>query len=322
MKAIIWGSSGSLPCPITSAYIKEKMETILWEARAQQFTSREEVSQFVSALPHSASGTFKGNTSCVQIEADTDDVIICDAGTGLRDYSYSISKNTTPRTYHFFISHLHWDHIQGLPFFAPLYQPGNKIIFHGFHKGTEEILRTQMTAPGFPVEFDYARADIEFDIRETGDDFTVGSVQIATIEQQHPGKSWGYAFKQGDKKIIYSSDSEHHPESVAQPDYPFVEFFRDADVLIFDGQYTHEEAINEKRDWGHSDHITAVELAHRAKVKKLVIFHHEPTYTDINIENTRQDALKHLNSISDKTAGASNFPKELILSYDGLVIEA
>lgn len=259
----------------------------------------------------------------MQIEAGTEDVILCDAGTGIRDYSLSLLDNTAPKTYHIFMSHLHWDHIQGFPFFAPAYVPGNRIIFHGFHPETESAVRSQMDAPCFPVPFETMQADIEFDIRESGDSFQVGNVDIRTIKQQHPGDSWGFRFEQNGKSIIYSTDSEHGPE-FKEPDYPFVEFFKGADVLIFDGQYTFQEATTEKRNWGHSNHITAVELAARAKVKQLIIFHHEPAHTDREIEKINEGTFQYCRSYNQKFIPDEQtfYPNHIAIAYDGLVIEA
>jgi phosphoribosyl 1,2-cyclic phosphodiesterase len=268
-------------------------------------------------------GTFKANTSCVQIEVGSEDVILCDAGTGIRDYVLSLPTDTQPKTFHIFISHLHWDHIQGFPFFSPAYVPGNRIIFHGFHPETEAALRAQMAAPCFPVPFETMQADIKFDIRKSGESFQIGDVAISAIMQKHPGESWGYRFEQNGKSVIYSSDSEHGPEA-KEPDYPFVDFFREADVLIFDGQYTFQEATTAKRNWGHSNHITAVELAARSKVKQLVIFHHEPAQADHDIEKIHQGTLEYRRNYNQKLNPTDQifFPNDIAIAYDGLVVEA
>lgn len=323
MKAIVWGSCGSLPSPSSSAEIREKVKSALWDAREETFADLEAVDAFVDTLPHSARGTYRANTSCLQIEADTQEYIICDAGTGLRDLSQHLGKDPAPATYHIFISHLHWDHIQGFPFFAPAYKPGNRIIFHGFHESIEKTIRQQMEPPCFPVPFEAMQASIEFDIRENGASFDVGDVHITTIKQQHPGDSWGYRFEKNGKRIVYSSDSEHGPEA-KEPDYPFIKFFEDADVLIFDGQYTLEEAANEKKHWGHSDHMTAVELAARARVRHLIIFHHEPAYSDADIEAIHHDARRYCRAYNQEALGNEpneHHPKRISLAYDGLTVE-
>ncbi|WPJ97853.1 MBL fold metallo-hydrolase [Coraliomargarita algicola] len=324
MKAIIWGSCGSLPAPSTSASIRQKVRDAIWAAREHQFENLAAVDAYLETLPHCARGTYKANTSCVQIKANTDEYIFCDAGTGLRDFALSLGKDSAPATYHIFISHLHWDHIQGFPFFTPAYQAGNRIIFHGFHKETERALRAQMEAPCFPVPFEAMQAEIEFDIQENGASFQVGDIQISTIKQQHPGDSWGYCFEENGKRIIYSSDSEHGPEA-RKEGYHFVDFFQNADVLIFDGQYTFEEATNEKRYWGHSDHMTAVELSARAKVRQLIVFHHEPAYTDTEIEEIHKDALSYSEEYNQRLSNNTNnttYPQRIELAFDGLEIEA
>lgn len=323
MKAVIWGSCGSLPSPISSSTIRSKLASALWNARDKTFKSEAEVEAYLDELPHSASGTYKANTSCVQIVTKSKDVIFCDAGTGIRDYALSIGADAPPATYHIFISHLHWDHIQGFPFFAPAYKAGNRIIFHGFHKEIESAIRKQMEPPCFPVPFSAMQAEIEFDIREEGAGFEIDGVQVRTIKQQHPGGSWGYSFEEAGKRIVYSSDSEHGPEA-CEDDYRFIDFFKSADVLIFDGQYTFEEASKAKRHWGHSDHITAVELAARAAVKKLVIFHHEPSYSDAMIEDIHKDALVYREEFNRSRFPDREtlFPQQLTIAYDGMHIEA
>lgn len=325
MKAKIWGSCGSLPSPASPADIREKVRHALRIANGRSFRDEADLDAFLDSLPLSRRGTYKANTSCVEIRAGTHEVLLCDAGTGLRDYAASLGDDPPPATYHIFISHLHWDHIQGFPFFAPAYRPDNHIIFHGFHPQMEASIRGQMDGPSFPVGFEAMRARIDFDLRDEGATFAIGPVHISTIKQKHPGDSWGYRFARGDKAIVYSSDSEHGPEA-ENPDYPFITFFRDADILIFDGQYTFDEAANAKRYWGHSDHLTAVDLAARARVRRLVMFHHEPGYSDEAIERLHAEALDHRLECNRRLrgtgTGAPVYPAEIHLAYDGLCLEA
>ena len=323
MKAIIWGSCGSLPSPAASATIRDKVKAALWAARHQHFTSQDQVDAFLETLPHCNRGTYKANTSCVQIDAAASDVIFCDAGSGLRDFALAQADNQQPQTYHIFLSHLHWDHIQGFPFFAPAYVAGNRIIFHGMHRDMEAAIRNQMAPPYFPVPFEAMQADIEFDIRAPGAGFQIGEINVSTIQQHHPGTSWGYRFEQHGKSIVYSSDSEHGL-AAKHTDEHFVDFFQSADVLIFDGQYTPAEAASSKLNWGHSDPITAVELSLRAQVKKLILFHHEPGYTDRQIEQIYQSAVQHLNDQQAiaHTQPRAALPLSIAMAYDGLIVEA
>lgn len=325
LKAVIWGACGSLPCPATPASIERKVRRAVWAARNMDFKSENEVTAFLQSQPLSTRGTYKGNTACVEIRTGLgDEVILCDAGSGIRDYSQSLGPNPSPRTYHIFISHLHWDHIHGFPFFTPAFAEGNRIIFHGYHKEMEAAIRAQMDNPCFPVGFDSMRAMIAFDLRTDEAPLTIGDVRVSAIRQQHPGESWGYRFDRKGKSIVYSSDSEHGSDTIEE-DYRFVDFFRGADVLILDGQYSLEETSNEKRNWGHSNQITAVELAARAGVKTLVIFHHDAANSDRELEDSLGKALQYRKvfnaSLSLENEGEL-YPRSILLGYDGLTIEA
>ena len=313
--AIIWGSCGSLPSPLNSKAIYQRLHTALWEARNEQFKEPADIDAFLLKLPRSIKGTYGANTSCVQIETENQDVIFCDAGTGIHQYARSLPPTVEPRTYHIFLSHLHWDHIQGFPFFSPAYAPENRIIFHGFHPETERLIRQQMEAPLFPVPLESMSADIEFDIRKEGESFDLGDVKVHAIHQNHPGGSWGYRFEQGEKTIVYSTDAEHHLPETKIDAYPFVRFFDKADILIFDAQYNREQICNEKRNWGHSDPSTAITLAKNSGVRHLVLFHHEPGLDDAAIESMLEEALQ-----TEKKEGS--FPQQITLAYDGLRLNA
>jgi phosphoribosyl 1,2-cyclic phosphodiesterase len=317
LKATIWGSCGSLPSPTSSADIRRKIKHALLAAPDEGFKDEATLENFISKLPHSIKGTYRANTSCVQIIAGTNDCILCDAGTGLRDFSLGLPKEIGPKTYHIFLSHLHWDHIQGFPFFGPAYQAGNKIIFHGFHPETESTIRRQMEAPCFPVSYSSMLADIQYDIADEGMAFRIDDVLVTTIKQQHPGDSWGFRFEKAGRSIVYSTDAEHASD-FDEVSYPFIKFFKDADILILDGQYSFEEAMNSKRNWGHSNHQTAVKLAALSKVKQLVLYHHEPSYSDSEIADILEAAQADKKQLSERLSTEDVFPIEILSAFDGL----
>jgi ribonuclease BN (tRNA processing enzyme) len=139
------------------------------------------------------------------------------------------------------------------------------------------------------------------------------------MEQQHPGGSWGYRFENGGRSIVYSSDSEHGP-GAEEADYAFLDFFRECDVLVFDGQYSLEESSNEKRNWGHSNQITGVQLAARARAGTLVVFHHDPANSDAALERL----LERASAYRDTLPGGADAvrPQRILLAYDGLRVRA
>lgn len=279
MKIHFWGTRGSTPVTIDAAQVRRKVETARADGRG------------LDDLPFPLRGTFGTATSCVSIEADGE-VVVLDAGTGLRDLGRSTLARA-PRTWHLFLSHLHWDHIQGFPFFAPLYAPGNTVHVHGAHDDIEAALRTQMSAPFFPVSFDSLPANIVFDRLVPGGESAIAGFTVRTLAQEHPGASFAYALARQGIKIVYATDAEHKAVK-ALAWAPFVEFFSGADILVFDAQFSLAQQDLEKRDWGHSSDILAVEFALLSGAKRLVLFHSDPERDDealaAALEKTRQYA--------------------------------
>jgi len=315
MKAIIWGSRGSLPAPVRPDVITSKITTALKAAANHTFGSDEDIMQFIETqLPFSVKGTYGANTSCVELR-DEEAYVLFDAGTGLRDFGNHILREASaPCHFHIFISHLHWDHIQGLPFFVPAYIKENKISLYGCHPDMKAAFLRQQSPPFFPVPFDALQADIDFVRLDAGKQYDIAGYMVHTCEQDHPGTSYGYRLEKKSKSFVYSTDSEHKEDSSEQVE-PFLRFIDNADLLIFDAQYSLMEAISTKENWGHSSNMVGVELAVRAKVKHLCMFHSEPTHDDETLDkllhNTRKYARLHDES----------YPLEVSLAYDGLEID-
>jgi phosphoribosyl 1,2-cyclic phosphodiesterase len=212
------------------------------------------------------------------------------------------------------MSHVHWDHIMGLPFFAPAFIPGNRVVFYGGHRELEAALRRQQEQPSFPVDFSIFGAALEFVHLEPGRRHEVAGVAVTPMLQRHTGDSYGYRFESGGKVVVYSTDSEH-PLAEAAHTERFVEFFRDADLVIFDGMYSLADAISVKADWGHSSNIVGVELCQMAGARRLCLFHHEPVFDDAAIDAVLAET-RRLEAI---TRGAS--PLQVSAAYDGLEID-
>lgn len=327
MKIHFWGASGSIPSPLSAEEVRRKLFEALKRAKGHPLQSESDILRFIdNELPFSVSGTYGGNTSCVEIQSDQKETILLDAGSGLRDFSDAYmhsGRGHQPRVFHIFMSHYHWDHIQGFPFFTPAYIPGNKIIFHVLHDCAEATMRDQMRDPWFPVRYEYLKASIEFVHHIPGQPFECQGFHIRTIEQDHPGVSYGFRFEKDGKSFVYSTDSEHK-EAAYRDDYPFIEFFRQADLLVFDAQYTFADATYNKANWGHSSNIMAVDLSARAQVNHLVIFHHEPSSTDESLEeylfNTRLYADLYY-SEADPRKEKPRFPRKISLAFDGMEVK-
>jgi len=312
-----WGTRGSIPVALTSADIRDKVAEALFRAEGRRFDSVGEAHDFaVKHLDFSLTHTFGGHSPCVEIETGTEEYLVCDMGSGARPLGAHVlaRQSGKPATVNVFMSHVHWDHIMGFPFFGPAYVPGTHIRIHGCHEVIEQAFRLQQAPPCFPVEFSQLAADIEFVKLTPGRAHEISGVQVTPTPQMHSGESYGYRFEAGGKVVVYTTDSEHKLENRAQTER-FVRFFHGADLVVFDAMYSLADAISVKADWGHSSNIIGVELCQMARVKHLVLFHHEPAYDDATIEGV----LRETRRFEELTRGTQAL--QISAAYDGLEID-
>lgn len=296
MRIHFWGVRGSIPTPLSPLQIQNRIAAVVQRITARDVESADSRERFLSSLPEWLFGTVGGNTSCVEVENDSGDCIIFDAGSGIRELSVNLSQrpghSAGGHTYHIIFSHFHWDHIQGLPFFSQAFDPRNRIVFYSTNPDLERLLGEQMRIPYFPVPMQGPggfRAKLEFVHLDAPEkQFSIGSSVITWHSVNHPGGCTAFMLADGGKKLIYSTDTElSRDDFLKTPENQA--FFSDADVLIMDSQYTMGEAL-EKTGWGHSAFSISVDFALNWGVKKLLLFHHEPTYTDQKVFSLRQSA--------------------------------
>lgn len=233
-----------------------------------------------------------GNTSCVEVLCD-DTRIVFDAGTGIRKLGEMMAREPGPRRLTLLLSHLHWDHIQGLPFFTPAYMPDTELSLYG-PGGSGAVLRDvllqQMNTPVFPVHLDDLPSKLQLRGVRPGVAFDVGPARVKASKQNHPGGVLAYRVDHGGRSVVYATDNEHY----ACVDPSLCALARDADILIYDAQYTPEEYRGEagpsRVGWGHSTFEAGAELARAANVGTLVLFHHDPSRSDQAIEALEQRA--------------------------------
>lgn len=260
---------------------KDKMFVTFWGTRGSVST------------PGRITEKYGGNTPCVSVQYN-DTQIIFDAGTGIRNLGIElleeIKREENPTLLHLFLSHTHWDHIQGLPFFLPSYHKNTKLIIYGSHRKERflaSILKEQMDFDYFPVSMSSFAADIS--IKEMDDKvIKIGSLVIDWQEQvYHPGGSVRYKVSVNGKKIVYATDVEldrifgdlKDNETNKNLAGEYMDFISDADLLIGDAQYTEEE-YQEHIGWGHSSVPVLLDTASRSNVKQLAVFHHDPQHSD------------------------------------------
>ena len=281
------------------------------------------------AAPGPGTNHYGGNTSCIELKTDAGSHLVLDCGTGARLLgNQMIAHANGPISAAILLTHTHWDHIQGFPFFAPLFVPGNHFDVYGpekCHLSLHDVLSGQMEHHYFPVELDQLAARITYK------DLTEGTHQIAELsvaaqQMNHPSPTLGYRIEGHGVSVLYLSDHEPFAESVwrdgAQPgrlesileagDRRHAEYMKDADVLIHEAQYTPEEYVS-KRHWGHSTYAYVVELAAAANVRRLFLTHHDPSHDDAFVA--------HIEECARQLARDLGSSMEVSCAYEGCEIE-
>lgn len=232
-----------------------------------------------------------GNTSCVEVRCGKTRLIL-DSGTGIRRLGDSL-LGQGPVEATLLLSHLHWDHIQGLPFFVPAYLPSTRLEIVGSAGGVSSlgaVLASQMTAPVFPVRLDELGADLHLREVRSGDTFTIGEARVRAVRLNHPGGVLAYRIEHDGRSVVYATDTEHY----ACVDPALRALAEGADVLLYDSQYTPEEYRGDtgrsRVGWGHSTYVAGAELARAAGVGQYVLFHHDPQRSDAGVADLERRA--------------------------------
>jgi phosphoribosyl 1,2-cyclic phosphodiesterase len=255
---------------------------------------------------------FGGNTSCVEVQCGATRIVF-DSGTGIRLLGQKLLAEM-PFDLHLFFSHVHWDHIQGFPFFAPAFIPGNTFHLYGGNDYTgtvDHVLAGQMENPNFPVHLSEMGAKMTFGGVRDGQMLEVGEdkVVVRCVRGNHPQGVWAYRIEHGGRSLVYATDTEHY--SIVDPQ--LAKLAAGADVLVHDAQYTPDEYAGKagtggpKTGWGHSTYVAACEMAKAAGVKQLVLFHHDPGQTDA--------------AVRDKEKKAQALFANSIAAHEGLTLE-
>jgi phosphoribosyl 1,2-cyclic phosphodiesterase len=298
----------------------ERAEVLFEEPSGGQYRDRGGVTLTVTfygvrgstPCPCEANLRYGGNTACVALEAPGCEPIVLDLGTGMRYWGDTLAKDGSFRG-HALVTHLHWDHVQGLPFFVPIDRPGAQLDIYGPPQDDctlEQAFEDFMRPPYFPVRFTDLRGDIRFhDVTDT--DIAIGDAKVKVRSVPHIGLTNGYRIEMGGAVVAYISDHQQPMDGGMEVATHVHELCEGADVLIHDAQYTPDE-FAEKRHWGHCTVEYAVEVASACSVKTLCLFHHDPSHGDDVVDRMVDRAIAARNG--------DGVPNEIVAAAEGLAI--
>ncbi len=302
-RALSFGADGYLTKPLIDKefigkiedIIEEKIELKYWGVRG------------TLPVPGEKTLRYGGNTICLSIQFPKENLFILDAGSGIKQFSdHLIKEDVSGLHAKMLISHPHWDHINALPFFVPLYIPGNEFEIFGASHGhvtMRELISAQMDGVYFPIRIkEFAARTYFHDLKE--EQVKIGDIILMTMLLSHPGTCLGYRLEYKDRSICYITDNELFPEDSRNYNANYWEkltnFISGTNILITDTTYTDEE-YKQKATWGHSSVSQVVKLAHQAKVQALHMIHHDPDQTDDDIDAKLETAKKLLADLKSKT---------------------
>ncbi len=316
MKIKLFGVRGSIAAPLGNQGYMDKVQEILERCVDSYITSREQIPQFIENLPEYLKYTVGGDTTCIHVTSSKGKHYMVDCGTGGRVLGDELMRTEFGKgkgEMEFFITHTHWDHIQGIPFFKPIYIPGNTLNFRSPYADLETRLVNQQVKEFFPMPFHATASKKTFQTLEKGQviEFEDG-MKISFYPLKHPGGSYAYKFEEAGKSFIFATDAEFTGDDLNLI-REMTSFFGGSDMLVLDSQYTLDESFA-KFDWGHTSYTMAVNCATIWGIKTLVLTHHEPAYNDKKVFEILEEAIEHKRHL-----GGS--PLELVLAREGMVID-
>lgn len=297
LKVKFWGVRGSIPAPLSAAQMQGKIEDALLQARPSDLKDRGAVRRFLEQLSAGVKGTYGGNTACVSI-TEGKHTVVFDAGSGLREFGRELMAKRVMfrgQPLSIFLSHFHWDHILGFPFFAPSFVPGNRITIYSPAFRARRYFKIQHGDPFFPVALEHLGATLGFRTIQEDAQRRVGPFKVRAIGLVHPGGGLGYRLDSPSGSVVYLTDTEIEQATLAQA-RKYAKFVECADLAIVDTQYSVLETV-EKRTWGHSSVFRFIDLFRGAGVKTLAMFHYDPDSSDAAVDDLLDRAREYVGTI-------------------------
>jgi phosphoribosyl 1,2-cyclic phosphodiesterase len=316
-----WGTRGSLPHATSHAKFLSILEELVTLGRKSGLEKAQDLLDACRAGKLHTPVLYGGNTTCTEI-GHNGQVAYVDMGSGFREAGTAAMQQGV-KEFHIFMTHMHWDHVMGMPFFIPVHIPGHKLNIYHVHKNAPEYVRINFNGVNFPLSWDQVRGTVEFHQLKLYEPTAFGSLKVTPFVLDHPGGSFGYRFDADGKSLAIGVDGEYKrltPKELGK-DLPY---FQNLDLLLFDAQYEMSELAS-RFDWGHCSPNIGVDLALREGIKTLLFTHHDPWSTEEKLRRMYANTVKYMKSqlpsYKDFWDQAQVDGPRLLMAYDGLTIE-
>lgn len=316
MKLKIWGSRGSIPSPLTPAQLEKKIEENLQSFSTSAHYSSKNVSAFLAEQKISSGTSFGGNTTCVELKSDTS--LIIDGGSGLRLKGNELMAGDCGKgkgVVHIYMTHFHWDHLMGIPFFVPIFIPGNEIHFYSVDPNLESAIKLIFTKPYFPVPFAALASKIHFHQIPAREKTMINGFEVTPYKLDHPDPCWGARIVKDGKSYAHVVDNEGKRVSRESMDID-LPLYQNIDLMYFDAQYSFDDLLKNV-DWGHSSAFIGMDIAFRESIKKVIFTHHDPMASDEHLLKMQEVDRDYY----DELCKHSSHRFDWFFAYDGMEIE-
>lgn len=323
VKIKFWGVRGSLPSAPPPEQLTQDFENLMRQFFKSGFKDATEIKEFINQQTIPRIGGYGAATTCAELNTPKQQIIF-DGGTGLRHLSEEMMKGPAGKgkaDIHIFMTHFHWDHMLGIPFFAPHFIKGNNIHYYAVQDDLEAMVKIKFTKPMFPVAYEHLPCKIHYHKLEPRKPVTIGDVEITPYQLDHPDPCWGFRVETHGKVYAHCVDTEGTRTSRESlgPDLPL---YQGVDLMFFDAQYTLPE-LAEKANWGHSAAQLGLDIAFRENIKSVLFAHHDPGANTDQIFELRNQTREYYDW-KMKTSGANNIKLPTVkwkYAYEGLVID-
>ncbi len=324
LKIKYWGVRGSLPSSPSPEQWVNDIEQVLKNFFIKGYKEPSQIREFLDSYKIPQIGGFGTHTTCVEVQSPNVQIII-DGGSGLRNLGEAMMKNGLGRSgaqIHIFMTHFHWDHLLGLPFFVPHFVKGNTINYYAVQPELEKVVKIKFSKPLFPVPFEALPSTIKFHSLKPRETVKINDLSITPYQLDHPDPCWGYRIEAGGRVYSHCVDTEgtRNTREAMGPDLPL---YQGVDVMCYDAQYTLPELAQEKANWGHSAAQIGLDIAFREGIKHLLFAHHDPGATTQQIYRLKQQTREYYDwrlKTSQNNHGALPHVKWKY-AFDGLVVD-